>query len=194
MTPEGRARTAARMRMQWTDPTFRGHMASRMRARWTDPTFRAARAAEKDARTRGVRTPSNRRRNGAAARQRWSDPEYSRTHRRYRTIDDVLARTEKLDGGCWMWAGFVHRNGYGMVWFWGRPWLVHRLVYAMLIGEIHGDDEVHHTCRMRTCVRPEHLQALPPEEHSRLTRAMNRTFSGEWYHCGEPDDDEALPF
>lgn len=46
----------------------------------------------------------------------------------------------------------------------------HRWIYRRLVGPIPEGFEVDHTCKMGSCVRPEHLEAVPPAENQRRER------------------------
>lgn len=46
--------------------------------------------------------------------------------------------------------------------------LAHRFAWELLRGPIHDGMQADHTCGVRRCVNPDHLQILAPSDHSRL--------------------------
>ncbi len=63
--------------------------------------------------------------------------------------------------GCWHWGGrWNSGNGYGKICWQGRHSMAHRVVYALLIGEIPEGLILDHLCRVRVCVNPEHLEPV----------------------------------
>jgi len=69
-------------------------------------------------------------------------------------------------GEHWLWTGPKNRDGYGMVkaarW---KDWLAHRLVWVLLVGDIPEGHVLDHRCRVRNCVRPDHLRTIPKSEN-----------------------------
>jgi len=60
--------------------------------------------------------------------------------------------------GCWLWVGSCDSGGYPLT---GTGSLiVHRAMYEMYIGGIAEGFDVHHKCRTRICVNPNHLEAI----------------------------------
>src|SRR6266446_2953304 len=66
------------------------------------------------------------------------------------------------NSGCWFWIGALDTKGYGIFWpvtgegkYLDRA---HRFSYELLIGEIPVGLDLDHLCRMRMCVRPQHLE------------------------------------
>ena len=72
--------------------------------------------------------------------------------------------------GCWLWNGALSsQGGYpGFCDDVGNFVYAHRLSYELANGRIPARHHVHHSCGQRRCVRPEHLQALTPDEHRAL--------------------------
>jgi hypothetical protein len=86
----------------------------------------------------------------------------------------ILSRIEKTDT-CWLWRGAIKENGYGKTSWEGKPAYSHRVVYTQLVGPIPEGLEIDHLCKVRNCVRPEHLRVT-----DRSGNNSNRTLKT---HC-----------
>ena len=65
--------------------------------------------------------------------------------------------------GCWAWAGFIDKAGYGRLRRGGRAGFVdyaHRVAYELFKGPIDRGTEIDHLCRNRWCCNPDHLEAV----------------------------------
>ena len=90
-----------------------------------------------------------------------SDPEAIGKLRAY-----IEARSiPEPNSGCWLWLLSVGSHGYGqgsVTWFNGkRVDVAHRLSYYAFKGDIPTKYEIDHKCRCRSCVNPDHLEAVP---------------------------------
>lgn len=75
------------------------------------------------------------------------------------------AKTEpEPNSGCLLWIGARHRQGYGLVWSrrgTQKARFAHRIAYEDRYGAIPPELEIDHLCRVRCCVNPRHLEAVP---------------------------------
>lgn len=85
--------------------------------------------------------------------------------------------------GCWIFLGDLNQ-GYGQVTAFteaGRQTTLraHRVMYEHLVGPIPEGHQLHHKCRNKRCVNPDHLESLTDLAHKRADAAWvgNRT------HC-----------
>jgi hypothetical protein len=62
------------------------------------------------------------------------------------------------ENGCWIWQLSVSKKGYGKVKDQGRTRAAHTVVYEQMVGPAPEGLEPDHTCRVRACVRPDHLE------------------------------------
>jgi len=72
---------------------------------------------------------------------------------------------------CWLWTAFVDRAGYGRIRGFdgrrGESLYAHRVSYELHIGPIPKGLHIDHLCRVRSCVRPDHLEAVTCAENLR---------------------------
>lgn len=78
--------------------------------------------------------------------------------------------------GCWLWARARSPAGYGIVGWKGaggpETHIAHRVAYALVHGVTPAGLVVCSTCRIRACVRPDHLQVSTHADNVR--RALTR--------------------
>lgn len=64
---------------------------------------------------------------------------------------------------CWSWMDVLSEDGYAYLGIGGRKgrkFLVHRVLYELVIGAIPDGKELDHLCRNRWCVRPDHQEPV----------------------------------
>ena len=83
---------------------------------------------------------------------------------------DVVDRIEQYstpepNTGCWLWFGYVDKDGYGRLRFGYKDWLAHRLSFA--IKNKYWPPVVRHKCDTPSCVNPDHLEGGTSLENRR---------------------------
>src|SRR5580658_194886 len=86
---------------------------------------------------------------------------------------------------CWLWTGYLDKNGYGSFTFGKHNATNCKKAYRMAWELINGPTEkglhLHHTCRNRKCVNPAHLEPMPPSDHARISATeRTRLSDGRW--------------
>jgi len=75
---------------------------------------------------------------------------------------------------CWLWFGPMAAHGYGNFSFGPLQIMAHRYSWELAHGAISSSKfHVHHLCKNRNCVRPDHLQLVSPDEHKKIHRAAH---------------------
>jgi hypothetical protein len=77
---------------------------------------------------------------------------------------------------CWLWTGHVMNVGYGQF-HWNGTKRAHRVAYRLWVGDIPEGSVVHHSCAVRHCVNPKHLQTITPGEN--IAEMLERTYYKE---------------
>lgn len=84
--------------------------------------------------------------------------------------------------GCWPWLGFVDKVGYGRIRSEGgrsgESAYAHRVSYALHVAPIPEGTEIDHLCGVRSCVNPEHLEAVSHTENVQRGAAALATRTG----------------
>lgn len=79
----------------------------------------------------------------------------------------ILPRVAFSDEGCWLWTGNTNDQGYGLLLWNERSQRAHRLMYEIMVGPIPEGLVLDHLCRVRNCVRPDHLDPVTQGENTR---------------------------
>lgn len=80
-------------------------------------------------------------------------------------------KVQPIDRGCWLWLASKTpgpRGGYGQYGISsGHMIAAHLHLYRTLVGPVPAGLQLDHTCRVRHCVNPQHLEPVTARENSR---------------------------
>lgn len=74
------------------------------------------------------------------------------------------ASESERTNSCWIWDGSKNSNGYGQMYWNGGMVSTHRVSYEVLVGPVEAES-VHHRCRTKDCVNPQHLELATMREN-----------------------------
>ena len=102
---------------------------------------------------------------------------------RMNEIERLRANSITTESGCFVWQGFLTDKGYGRMTVGSRKdgtyrtgVLVHRVAYESFVGPLDPNLTVDHTCEVKACWNPEHLE--------QVTNAENKKRGGDrMTHC-----------
>jgi HNH endonuclease len=78
-------------------------------------------------------------------------------------LERIMAKIEMVtESGCWIWTGANKgsKEPYGRVYFCGRQFSVHKLVYELLKGPVPKGLVLDHLCRVEPCANPDHQEPV----------------------------------
>lgn len=109
-------------------------------------------------------------------------------------VDDRFWSKVDASGDCWEWKASTDKDGYGQYGVGSRTdnsrtkVKAHRYSYEALVGPIPQGLTIDHLCRRRSCVNPDHLEAVTIGDNNR--RGATRFRNGNKTHCpnGHPYD------
>lgn len=84
----------------------------------------------------------------------------------------------KIINNCFVWQGYLDKDGYGSFYFKQKLRRAHRVSYYLNFGDIPKDMVIDHICKNRACVNIEHLRCISRKqntlENSRSVGSINK--------------------
>jgi len=93
-----------------------------------------------------------------------------------------MSRVQPKPDGCWLWIGGKFANGYGYFTLEGKGRRAHRVMYVWSRGELPEGLQIDHTCKVKLCVNPMHMEAVTLAENVRRSNGWGGIESRKT-HC-----------
>lgn len=103
--------------------------------------------------------------------------------------DRFMSHVHKSEHGCWLWAAYCMKNGYGLFRTPARHELAHRASYRLFVGPLDHRD-VMHACDTPACVNPKHLRLGTRTENMQDAKSKGRTRVGERHGRAKLTDEQ----
>jgi hypothetical protein len=82
-------------------------------------------------------------------------------------------KVQKTDT-CWLWTASKTRKGYGQFALNGKMVSAHRLSYEDTFGPIPTGLKLDHTCHVKHCVKPQHLQPATTKKNAENLKGAHK--------------------
>lgn len=93
--------------------------------------------------------------------------------------------------GCWLHQSRdLSPSGYARAVVDGKRYMVHRYTYEVYNGPLKDGMHVHHTCGVRTCCNPAHLEQVTPRENVMASPTSVAAINAAKTHCPKGHDYE----
>jgi hypothetical protein len=87
--------------------------------------------------------------------------------------------------GCHIWQAGKDEDGYGVFWLHGRTRRAHQVALLLAGRPVPEGFIANHTCRNKSCVNPQHLEAITLDESWRKDSSSTSYVNSQKTHCPE---------
>jgi hypothetical protein len=101
----------------------------------------------------------------------------------------LLNKTNKT-ATCWLWTGYTRKDGYGSITINYIPTFVHRVAFELWKQLIPDGFVVRHTCDIRNCINPNHLEIGTQQDNINDKVERNRQAKGITHGSVKLTEDE----
>jgi hypothetical protein len=107
------------------------------------------------------------------------------------TPDWVTAHSAPDGAGCLIWTGWTNLKGYGTTKIAGHTTTAHRAAWVIANGAVPDGYTVDHLCRVRNCINPDHLEAVPHRVNCHRSPLTRQSINAAKTECkrGHPFDE-----
>lgn len=96
------------------------------------------------------------------------------SNRKSPLLDRFCSKVRVDADGCWLWTGAHAASGYPQIGNDRKVHYAHRIAYELFVGPIPEGLHIDHLCGVRSCVNPEHLEAVTQAENNRRAWIVRR--------------------
>lgn len=82
-------------------------------------------------------------------------------------LQSFLERVVETDDGHWLWTGAISGNGRGYCQVNGKTVAATRVSWELRHGAAPVGMHLHHTCPVKLCVNPDHLEPMTKQQHAK---------------------------
>ena len=101
-------------------------------------------------------------------------------------LDRFRSKYRETSNGCWVWFGSTNGVGYGEIRIKGKKVYAHRWSFEFFKKvSISTGMQIDHLCRNRSCVNPDHLEAVTAIENVRRGEACGPKPERMATHCSK---------
>lgn len=99
------------------------------------------------------------------------------------TLRNRIENNSRKIGGCWVWQRSFYNSGYPRTSINTKSVSAHRASYEVFKGAIPKDLQIDHLCRNKTCVNPDHLEAVTARINTLRAPNAIATINSLKTHC-----------
>lgn len=81
---------------------------------------------------------------------------------------DIMNNVTVKKNGCWLWNKGAQLDGYALISPNGKVTRAHRYFYKVFTANNIEGLQLHHKCRNKLCMNPDHLEPLTHLEHKKF--------------------------
>lgn len=91
-------------------------------------------------------------------------------------LEQVFEKYIIDENNCWIWQGVKDKFGYGIFYYQQSGYRAHRIAYHLTKGTITDRKVIDHLCRNKSCINPDHLEAVSQLENVIRAEAQRHCF------------------
>lgn len=92
-------------------------------------------------------------------------PKHGARGRKRNNLESILDRYVVDEKNCWIYTGSKDKHGYGIFYYQQASYKAHRISWILKNGEIQDRKVLDHLCKNKSCINPDHLEAVSQMEN-----------------------------